>query len=428
MNTRSSRRIVVTTFGSFGDIHPYIPLTLELKARGHRPVFATLPFYREKIENLGLEFYGVRPDLGHPSENREILEKAMDKKKGTEFIFKELLMPSLRQSYDDLLEITREADLLITHPITLAGPIIAEQFKVPWVSTVLSPASFFSIFDPPETPAGAFINSLMKLHPAIARSLFGLVKLQLKSWIKPFYQLRSELGLPNGKHPIFEGQHSPEMVLALFSKVLAEPQLDWPANTHTVGFPFYDKNDSSGRSAELSAFLDAGPAPIVFTLGSSAVWTAGDFYHQSVATAIELGQRAVLLKGDQELDLPALPDSILAVDYAPYGEILPRARAVVHQGGIGTTAQALRAGVPMLVVPFSHDQPDNAARITRLGVGRTIERKHYNSETAARELRTLMEESSYAQRATEVARAVRSENAATTAVDLIETKFFQREN
>jgi UDP:flavonoid glycosyltransferase YjiC (YdhE family) len=141
-----------------------------------------------------------------------------------------------------------------------------------------------------------------------------------------------------------------------------------------------------------------------------------------------LGQRAVLLKGEQELDLPPLPDSIMAVDYAPYGEILPRARAVVHQGGIGTTAQALRAGVPMLVVPFSHDQPDNAARITRLGVGRTIEIKHYNSDTAARELRSLMEDPSYAKRATEVARTVRSENAATTAVDLIETKYFQKEN
>jgi UDP:flavonoid glycosyltransferase YjiC (YdhE family) len=218
------------------------------------------------------------------------------------------------------------------------------------------------------------------------------------------------------------------MVLALFSKVLAGPQPDWPANTHAVGFPFYDKKDNNGMSAELSAFLDSGPPPIVFTLGSSAVWTAGDFYHQSVATAIMLGQRAVLLKGDQELALPILPDSILAVDYAPYGEILPRARAVVHQGGIGTTGQTLRAGVPMLVVPFSHDQPDNAARITRLGVGRTIERKHYNSDTAARELRTLMEDPTYAQRATEVARTVRSENAATTAVDLIETKFFQKEN
>jgi UDP:flavonoid glycosyltransferase YjiC (YdhE family) len=266
------------------------------------------------------------------------------------------------------------------------------------------------------------------MHPGIARSLFGLVKHQLKSWIKPYYEMRSELGLPNGKHPIFEGQHSPEMVLALFSKVLAEPQLDWPANAYTVGFPFFDKKDNNGVSAELSAFLDAGDPPIVFTLGSSAVWTAGDFYHQSVATAIKLGRRAVLLKGEQELDIPMLPDNILAVDYAPYGEILPRARAVVHQGGIGTTAQTLRAGVPMLVVPFSHDQPDNAARISRLGVGRTIERKHYNSETAARELRALMEEPSYASRATEVSRIVRSESAATTAVDLIESKFFHKEN
>jgi rhamnosyltransferase subunit B len=424
MHSNANRRIVITTFGSFGDIHPYIPIALELKSRGHRPVIASLAFYKEKFEALGIEFHPIRPDMGSPAENPEMLKRAMDRKTGTEYIFKELLMPSIRQSYEDILEVSRGADLLITHPITLAAPIVANVLKIPWVSTVLAPTSFFSIYDPPATPAGKFFDSTVRLNPVIAKVLFALVKLKLKSWIKPLYALREEVGLAPGEHPVFEGQHSPEMVLALFSKVMADPQRDWPPNTVVTGFPFFDQRDALGTPRELAAFLEQGPPPIVFTLGSSAVWTAGDFYHQSLKAAVRLGSRAVLLRGERELDLPPLPPEVASFDYAPYSEIFPRAKAVVHQGGVGTTAQALRAGVPMLVVPFSHDQPDNAARMVRLGVGRQIQRSEYNSETAERELRLLLNEKRYAQRASEVSQIVKSENGAMTACDSIEQRMF----
>ena len=424
MASKANRRIVITTFGSFGDIHPYIPIALELKSRGHRPVIASLPYYKEKFEALGIEFHPIRPDIGSPAENLYMLERAMDRKTGTEYIFKELLMPSLRDSYEDILEVSRGADLLITHPITLAGPIVASVLEIPWVSTVLAPTSFFSIYDPPATPAGEFFDSLIRLNPMIAKVLFGLVRLKLKSWIKPLYALREEVGLALGKHPIFEGQHSPEMVLALFSKVMADPQRDWPPNTVVTGFPFFDRRDGQGIPRELVAFLEQGPPPIVFTLGSSAVWTAGDFYHESLKAAVRLGTRAVLLRGEQDLDLPPLPPEVASFDYVPYSEIFPRAKAVVHQGGVGTTAQVLRAGVPMLVVPFSHDQPDNAARMVRLGVGRQIQRSDYNSESAERELRRLLDEKRFAQRASEVSKIVKSENGAVTACDSIERIMF----
>jgi UDP:flavonoid glycosyltransferase YjiC (YdhE family) len=157
------------------------------------------------------------------------------------------------------------------------------------------------------------------------------------------------------------------------------------------------------------------------------VWTAGDFFEESVNAAKELGHRAVLLCGSDAQVLAAkLPEGMMAADYAPYSEILPRARAVIHQGGIGTTAQVLRAGVPMLVVPFSHDQPDNAARVQRLGVARTLPRKDYNSRNAARELRALLEVGEYSERATEVGQVVRSEDAPRRACDLIESLILNR--
>jgi UDP:flavonoid glycosyltransferase YjiC (YdhE family) len=135
-----------------------------------------------------------------------------------------------------------------------------------------------------------------------------------------------------------------------------------------------------------------------------------------------LNRRAILLIGDaRNLPKEELPKGIAAFDYAPYSMILPRAAAIVHQGGVGTTAQALRAGVPTLIVPFSHDQPDNAARVARLGVGRTLRRKHYTAARAAKELDRLLTDGRYARRAAEIGRQIRSEDGARNAAKAIET-------
>ncbi|HEX8846881.1 MAG TPA: glycosyltransferase [Pyrinomonadaceae bacterium] len=414
------KHIVLTTFGSFGDLHPYIAVGLELKALGHRPVIATSSFYREKIEAAGLGFYPVRPDLPPLEEAGELVEKIMDVKKGGEFLFKEVIAPNIRDTYEDLREAARDADLLITHVITYAGPILAEKTGIPWISTVLAPASFFSAYDPFAPPQMPGLVKLLRLSPVFGRAFLSLVRRIADKWIEPIYKLREDLGLPRGLNPIFEGQHSPELVLALFSKFLGEPQPDWPKQTIVTGFPFYDKRDEARASPALERFLDEGPAPIVFTLGSSAIYVADDFYQESIAAALSLKRRAVLLIGN-ERNMPkeSLPEGIAAFDYAPYSQILPRAAAVVHQGGVGTTGQGLRAGVPTLIVPFNHDQPDNAQRVGRLGVGRTLPRSKYKAANVARELERLLSDPSYAERAAEVGREVKAENGAVKAADAV---------
>jgi MGT family glycosyltransferase len=417
----TGKHIVLTTFGSFGDVHPYMAVALELKRRGHRAVIATGNYYREKIEAAGIEFHAVRPDLPPLEEASELVAKVMDVKTGAEFLFKELLMPTMRESYEDLCEATRRADLLLTHVATLNGPIVAQKTGIPWISSVLAPTSFFSSYDPTVPPMATGIVHLLRLHPSVARAFKSLVERKTTSWIENVYKLRAELGLPRGEHPIFDGQHSPARVLAMFSKALTEPQRDWPPQTIVTGFPFYDRKDETGIAPALEKFLDDGPAPIVFTLGSSAIHAAGDFYTESIAAARQLNKRAVLLIGDP-VNLPAapLPDGIVAFEYAPYGQILPRASAIVHQGGVGTTGQAMRAGVPALVVPFNHDQPDNAMRIARLGVGRWLARRKYKARRGAAELDKLLNEPAYAQKAAEVGRIVRSEDGAGAAADAIE--------
>ncbi len=424
---KEGKRVVISTFGSFGDVHPYVAVALELKRRGHRPVIATSEIYREKMDALGLELHPMPPDLpgyDRPDEVSRMVSDLMDSKRGPERVFNEFINPHLPEMYDSLREAVRDANLLVTHVLSLVGPPLVEKTGIKWVSTVLAPISFFSNYDPPVFPNAPWVYHVLKLHPSVSRALMRVARWKLDQLAAPLYKLRAKLGLKRGGNPMLEGQHSPRMVLALFSSAIAKPQPDWPRNTRVTGFPFYDRRDRAGDAAglepALEEFLNEGEPPVVFTLGSSAIWVAEDFYSESVKAAVSLGVRALLLIGEERNRPARLPEGVAAFNYAPYGELLPRARAVVHQGGVGTTAQGLRAGIPSLVVPFSHDQFDNGSRVARAGAGRTLPRSKYNAASAARELRAMLTDESYTSRAAEVGRQVRSENGASAAADAIE--------
>jgi len=420
-----------------GDINPYVALASELQERGYLPIIATSGFYRDMVKKAGIDFSPVRPDVN--PEDYSLIERLFHPKHGLEILIREVLLPQLRESYQDLLEATSGADILITHPMTFAGPIVAEKTKIPWVSTILAPLSLFSAYDLPVFPLFPFLKNLERFGPLAGGMLIRFAKLVTRNWSEPIRRLRAEIGLPPGGDPIYEGQFSPESVLGLFSPLLTKHDVDRPQNTRITGFLFYDKEadqpaDKSGTDPDapgrLERFLESGPPPVVFTLGSSTVLAAGDFYRESVNAARTLGIRAVLLVGGDPRNIPAepLPDDIALFRYLPYSQIFPRAAAIVHQGGIGTTAQALQAGKPMLVVPFAFDQPDNAYRVTRLGVARTIFRHRYSARCAATELETLLSNTTCLRRAEQVGKIVRAEKGAAAACDAIEMQLRRLRN
>ena len=412
-------RIVITSWGSYGDVNPYIGLALALRARGHTPVLAIPTYYRAGVEREGLEHAPVGPDV-EPGDTA-LVQRIMDARTGTEFLLRELLAPAVDDSYEQLRAAIRGADLLVTHPVTFAGPVLAEVTGMPWVSTALAPASFMSEHDPFVMPPAPWLKQVERVTRWPTVMLMRLAHRMTRAWVAPVDALRSRLGLPRGRHPVFEGQHSPTLVLALFSRVLAEPQVDWPPNVRIAGHVFYDAGHGAALTPQLTRFLDDGDAPVVFTLGSSAVMAAGRFYEESVEAARQLGRRALLLAGDRAAQLaPSLPSRMLAVDQAPHSLVMPRAAAVVQQCGIGTLAQALRAGRPILAVPFAHDQPDNAWRATRLGLARTLPAQRYSARRAARELGRLLDDPAYATRARAVGEQVRAEDGAARACDAIE--------
>jgi len=424
-------RIVLTCWGSHGDVDPFLGLGLALGRRGHGVTIATPEYYRTLIEDAGLAFHPLRPEID-PTDT-SLIHRIMDRRHGSEFLLREILFPHIDAMFEDVTAAASGADLLVSHPVTFATPIVAQRLGLPWASAVLAPMSMFSTYDFPAVPPAPWVKSLERLGRWPGKLLVGVARRATREWAAPLYEFRKRLGLGEGGNPLLEGQHSPHLVLALYSRLLGDRQPDWPPHAVITGHVFHDAPHGTSLSPRLDAFLDDGPPPVVFTLGSSVVLIARDFWLQSVDAARRVGARAVLLAGSErsvELDAAFGGDQnrreVIAVDRAPHSLIFPRASVVVQQCGIGTMGQGLRSGRPMLAVPYSHDQPDNALRAKRLGVARVVYPPRYRAARVARELDTLLSDPRYASSAASVAAGIRNEGGAEAACDAIEQTFLNR--
>lgn len=415
------KRFLIVTFGSFGDLHPFLALALELKQRGHQVLLATAEFYRQKVEGEGLEFLALPPDIGWLADNEEARRKSMAFFSGTKYVIETLVLPGLEEGYHLLEPHARQADVLLGSGLSLALPMLAEKYKKPWLAAHLQPSILMSVEDPPVLPVAPWIRAMGPLRAPIFRTLRDVALKASMHFLQPVRRLEHKLGIVNDKHPIFD-HYSDTANLALFSRHFAPPASDWRQPLTICGFPFYDRL-SGGKAAELEpaleAFLAAGEAPVVFTLGTSAVMDPGRFYDEAARAITAMGRRAVFLVGPTNLAhyQKLASERIYVCVYAPHSLLMPRASVNVHQGGIGTMGQALRAGRPMIVVPYAHDQPDNASRAERLGVAATIARSAFN---ATRLRRALEKVKAYEARAAEIGELIRSEDAVGQACDVLE--------
>lgn len=419
-------KILITCFGSYGDLYPYVAMAKTLQQRGHDVAIGSTTIFLSQIEAEGIQFIHLRSNLDHyttPAAVREFLQRIFDPIKGGERITQEM-MARIEETYQDTLKAVEKVDLVIANPLAYATPIVCRQHNIPWLSTVLAPMFFLSVYDPPILSAAPWLRKIHRLSPALYRGLFKLLKGATKAWTQPLYQLcaRHQLTPPSG-NPLFEGQYSPHGTLAMFPDCFAEPQPDWPVNTQMTGFPLYSReNTVSATLIELQTFIDAGEAPIVFALGSSAVNVAEDFYVVSTAIARTLKRRAVMVCGahdDQVKDIEP-GDDLFIINYVAYDKLFPYACAIVHQGGIGTLAQSLCAQRPILVVPFGFDQFDNGERIEKLGVGKCLSRNNYTLETATPVIEDLLSQTRYKERAEAIGKVIKSEDGAANASDTIE--------
>lgn len=420
-------KIVLATFGSLGDLHPVLAIALRLKAAGHAPVVATAAFYRPKVDAEGLGFAPVRPDFADLERDFGLSADAFMRRMiaGDDFLFREVLFPYVRQGFEDSLRALEGADLLVTTTFAFGARLAAEIRGVPSVVMVLQPGLFMSRFDPPRGVYPLVNRLAAAVGPAGRGLMVRAVKSVVSRWAAPVHALRRELGLPPMHDVIWDGPFATAKgILGLYSPLMGAPQPDHPPGVALTGFCFYDSEigGDRGLSPELERFLAEGPPPLVFSLGSTAVIVGEQVYRQSLAAARALGARAVFLVGADAVERwrgEAGADVFVSA-YEPHGALFPRAGVVVHHGGAGTSGQALRAGRPQLVVPFMADQPDNGARLVRLGVARTLTHTAYRAASAATHLRALLDDPSYAEAARRAAGIIAAEDGPGGAVAVLE--------
>ncbi len=380
--------VIVIALGSHGDVHPMLGIAAALRDRGHRVTFLASPYFEPLARKAGIDDF---VPLGTAEEFREALANPnlWHPVKGFKAVFQHGVLPATRPTYEAIAEryIPGET-VVVAHAIALGARIAQDKLGVPTATVQLAPAVFRSVHQPP-TLAGTYMPDWMP-H-GVKRGIWRVIdKLVIDRLLAPpINAIRAEKELPPVSGILDEWWLSPELVLGLFPEWFAAKPPDWPNQLRLTQFPLYDEREIEPVSPELDRFLNEGEKPIVFTPGSAMTFGQSFFRESANACAI-LNKRGILLSRHVGNIPPNLPPGVRHFEYAPFSRILPRCAALVHHGGIGTTSQALAAGIPQLIMPMAHDQFDNANRVMRLGAGDSIPRRKYSAKRTAAKLNALL--------------------------------------
>jgi UDP:flavonoid glycosyltransferase YjiC (YdhE family) len=400
-------RFLITCIGSYGDLHPCLALGKGLQSAGHDVLVATPNIFSNKVIAAGLTHVTLRPNFD-PAIS-PLTKHLMDPFRGPEILIRKLIMPSLAAMKEDLEPHIEWCDVLINSPLAMMGPILAVKHHKPWVGLALAPFSFFSSSDPAAFPGALWTRELIRHFPWVNSLIKSISAWGTSFWIGPLLKQYKKEGVQPYGHPLFKGLFSPNLNLALFDPLFGEPQADWPTNTIQTGTLFYDTPDIETEVLPdgVNTFLTNYKSPALITLGSAAVLTPGQFYNIVFNTYCKNRQPAIVLMGPYA-ELPTnLPAHILPLAYAPFHQLMPRCGYVVHQGGVGTTAQVLRAGKPQLVIPFGYDQYDNAMRMKALGIAQVLPKANLTQQRFQKTLQQLLSSPTITTRAKTLSKSVK---------------------
>jgi UDP:flavonoid glycosyltransferase YjiC (YdhE family) len=412
-------KFVIVPIGSAGDVHPLLWLGKLLRARGHDVVMIAQDAVRDMPERAGLPTvaWGDRelqdslirnPDLWHP-------RKAFPLIMSHATAWADALMPLITR------EFVPGETILLGGALAFAARVASERWDVPLFTVHLQPSVLMSVDEPPVMVAG--MEWLPKSPRWVRRAFFRVGNWQVDRLMRrPIGKMRADAGLP-GPAPrgiLRSWWHSPDGVLCLFPDWFARKAPDWPAQTVLTRFPLYDEAQERPLDPDLEAFLNAGEPPVTITPGSANAHAA-KFLRAAADACVRLGRRAVIATRFPEQAPAGLPPTVRTFEYIPFSRVFPRSAAVIHHGGIGTTAQCFAAGAPQLVMPMAHDQPDNAYRIRRLGVGDYLYPKKFTPAAIADRLGQLLASTETRAHCAAVRQKIERQMSEADLADLIET-------
>ena len=418
----ATMHFLLSPIGSAGDVHPIVGIGIELRRRGHQVTMMVCEYFEPLVRRVGLEYVelGTREEFLESIEHPDLWDPA----RAFEHVFRKGIEPAMRQQYRRIEErwVPQET-VVLASCLGFGARIAQEKLGVPTVTYHCQPAVVWSEYESPELPMAIIPNALAPRW--LRRLQFWLgEKLIIDRVARPeTNSFRAELGLPPMRKTV-RWWHSPELVVGLWPEWYAPIQADWPKNVVLTHFPLWDERGVTSAPRELELFLQGGDPPLVFTPGS-AMRFGRPFFEAAVEACRLLKRRGLLLSRFGE-NIPAdLPEEIRHFEYVPFSELLPRSDALVHHGGIGTTAQGLAAGIPQLIMPLAHDQPDNAARLRRLGVGDSLLPSAFHGPEVANRLNSLLTSTATRTACDDVAARFRERSGIREAADAIET-FAQR--
>jgi rhamnosyltransferase subunit B len=392
-------KVLIVSAGSHGDVLPFIAIGREMRARGHEIVLFANPYFRDYVMAAGLQFAPISTLDEYARLFGDFAESDPQKAlKRVSAHFGEICSHYYQAMN---VEVVTGQTIAIGNSLLFAPRLLREIDGVPCAAVHLAPCVIRSNLEPARLVPN-WINAdspmLWKRAAWWTADKFSYDPL----FGKPLNKLRAKLGLAPVVNIFRSWIHEADCVVALFPEWFAPRQADWPAQVVLTDFPLYDNGAHSPLPNRLVEFIEVGPAPVAFSAGTANA-NAKSFFETSIAACRLAGVRGVLISNFADQIPEPLPVDILHIAYAPFGALLPKLSVFVHHGGIGSTSQALRAGVPQLIRPVAYDQFDNSARAARLGVARELPAKQYSARPVAEGLSRFMSDSHVRERCRQVA-------------------------
>lgn len=406
--------ILIYAMGTGGDIDPMLGIGREFKNRGHKVTFLSNDYFKQTVVDTGLDFVGVGT-LEQYHKGHSVSACKIDNNTDS---FKFYHAPPFEASFNYIKNVAGQAGTIVLALEEKNGAAVAAlQCKIPLIRIILSADALFSAISPPAPQCWTITKKIPRFIIRI------LLRLSRKHNFMSFYEsptaaeyiaTRERLGCPL----IFQKKSAAMLQLGLFPEWYGMRPKDWPTDLKLVGFHLANRPNMSLRH-EMDLLFDRLGSPIVFTSGTG-VKDVTEMFREGRKICELLQMPGLFVGGDIGKELLDASDLCAYMNYIDFEYALPKAQAIVHHGGIGTTAQAIKAGIPQLIRPIKYDQPDNANRISKLGLGAYVLPEFFTAETVAPILASLLAQAQSNTALKKYCADVRGSNAIAEACSLIE--------